>query len=168
MYHSMEGAVDKEAKKLTTYARKHIADKNFAGKKKSYPIHDISHARSALSYGSRFLPKDEYSKLRTRVHKKYPSLAKKSNLTSYVGSMLKESAYDPLPQELGHFVGRKAARDQDARYSYGGAATAALGTAALTSLFGENKWKALRNGTLAIFPGMFAGEAAKHYVNNKK
>lgn len=57
---------------LTSEGRKHIAGSNFAipGERK-YPIHDISHARNALSRAS---GKPEEAKVKAAVYRKYPSL----------------------------------------------------------------------------------------------
>ena len=74
---------------LSANQRAHIAKKNFGvpakagnakAKKESgnYPIEDMKHARAALSYGSRFLSPAAYSRLKARIHKKYPSLGKES------------------------------------------------------------------------------------------
>lgn len=41
----------------------------------SYPIHDVVHARSALSYGSRFLSPTAYASLKRKIKKKYPAMA---------------------------------------------------------------------------------------------
>lgn len=61
--------------KLTTNARKHIADSNFALPGRRYPIHDISHARAALSMVAKHGTPEEQAKVRSAVHSRYPSLA---------------------------------------------------------------------------------------------
>lgn len=94
---SLLASLEKSARVLSTRGRKQVAEKNFAmpasaaksgtGQKGSYPIHDLPHARSALTYGKRFLSADEYDKLKARVYAKYPSL-KKGNDMSKRGSLL--------------------------------------------------------------------------------
>lgn len=94
---SLLASLEKSARVLSTRGRKQVAKKNFAmpasaaksgaGQKGSYPIFDLPHARSALSYGKRFLSADDYAKLRARVHAKYPNL-KKGNDMSKKGSIL--------------------------------------------------------------------------------
>lgn len=71
----------KLGKKLTSAGRKRVAKKNFAlpktkGKagKGSYPIHDISHARNALSRVSQFGSPAEQAAVRAKVYAKYPGL----------------------------------------------------------------------------------------------
>lgn len=61
---------------LDANARAHIAPKNFAepGKHK-YPIHDIEHARNALSRVAQFGSPKEQEVVRRQVHARYPSLA---------------------------------------------------------------------------------------------
>lgn len=61
--------------KLDTNAREHIAEHNFALPDRRYPIHDISHARNALSRVSQHGTPEEQHEVREKVHKKYPSLA---------------------------------------------------------------------------------------------
>ena len=72
---------------LTAKGRAHIKQKNFGipskaeGKKEkkqegNYPIHDRAHARSALSYGSRYLSPSAYAALKKRVYAKYPGMKK--------------------------------------------------------------------------------------------
>ena len=43
--------------------------------KRKYPIHDLAHAKAALSYASRSDTEGEYSTVRAAVLKKYPQLA---------------------------------------------------------------------------------------------
>lgn len=58
--------------KLTAKKRKGLKKKSFAlPSKRAYPIHDISHARNALSRSS---GKPEASTVRKKVYAKYPSL----------------------------------------------------------------------------------------------
>ena len=88
-----------------------------------------------------------------------------ASLVKYVErTLLKDAGADySLPADLGEFRGRVGDAKLDDYYSFGGAASAALGVAALTRLGGGNKLKALRNGAVAIFPGMFAGGALRRY-----
>lgn len=61
--------------KLTTKGRKRINSSNFAiPSKKKYPIHDISHARSALARVAQHGTPAEKRQVRAAVCKKYPSL----------------------------------------------------------------------------------------------
>lgn len=64
--------------KLTTRARKRLRGSSFAvdGKKRKYPIHDISHARNALARVAQHGTAEEKAKVKRRVYKKYPSLRK--------------------------------------------------------------------------------------------
>lgn len=82
-----EGYMEKEADTLTMNARAHIKKKNFGipskaeGKSEkhesgNYPIEDRAHARSALSYGSRYLSPEKYKALKARIHAKYPDMGK--------------------------------------------------------------------------------------------
>jgi hypothetical protein len=59
---------------LDANARKHIAPKNFALAGKRYPIEDIEHARNALARVSQHGSPEEKSKVRSKVHSKYPSI----------------------------------------------------------------------------------------------
>jgi len=80
----------KEGRVLSARGRKQVAKKNFAmpasaavsGEKQkgSYPIHDKAHARSALTYGKRYLSVEDFKKLKARVYTKYPSLNKTGTL----------------------------------------------------------------------------------------
>lgn len=63
--------------RLTARGRKRIKAKNFAGKGRSYPIHDRSHARAALSMVARHGSPAEKKRVRAAVHRKYPSMGKK-------------------------------------------------------------------------------------------
>jgi hypothetical protein len=63
--------------KLTTRGRKRIKASNFALPKRRYPIHDISHARSALARVSQHGTPSEKKRVRAAVYRKYPSLKKK-------------------------------------------------------------------------------------------
>jgi hypothetical protein len=108
---SLLNAIQKEARVLNTRGRKRVAKKNFAmpasaaksgkGQKGSYPIHDIQHARSALSYGSRHLSSEEYAKLKKRVYAKYPSLKKTSALKTPLLDEIPKCAASKLMWGLG-------------------------------------------------------------------
>jgi hypothetical protein len=69
-------ALKKEAKVLTTKARKHIAEENFALPGGRYPIHDKAHARNALSRVAQNGTPEEQSKVRAAVHRKFPTIGK--------------------------------------------------------------------------------------------
>lgn len=61
--------------KLTTSKRNALSDKSFAiPSKRSYPINDISHARSALSRVAQFGSPSEKKQVCAAVCKKYPSI----------------------------------------------------------------------------------------------
>jgi hypothetical protein len=70
-------------KKLTAAARRKIKPSNFALSGGRYPIHDISHARNALARVAQHGTPSEKAKVRAAVHRKYPSLAKTSNMKHY-------------------------------------------------------------------------------------
>ena len=90
-----------------------------------------------------------------------------SKASSYA-PLLKLSAYSSLPAAPGQFVGKvRAKRTQDV-WGLGGALTAAAGTALATKVGTGSNWKALRNGAIALFPGMFAGQVAQKYSQKKK
>jgi len=63
--------------KLTTAARKKIPGKEFAGPDRSYPIEDASHARNALARASQHASPELASKIRHKVHAKYPNIGMK-------------------------------------------------------------------------------------------
>jgi hypothetical protein len=66
----------KESHKLTAIGRDHIKEKNFALEGRRYPIHDMSHARAALSMVSKHGSDFEKAQVRSAVANKYPSLNK--------------------------------------------------------------------------------------------
>lgn len=68
----------KQGKKLTTQGRNHIAEGNFALPGRRYPIHDISHARAALSMVAQHGTPEEKAKVRAAVYAKYPSIGKQA------------------------------------------------------------------------------------------
>lgn len=76
---------------LSARQKKQISAKNFAipprGKSEKaesghYPIPDISHARNALARVSQFGSSGDQTKVRSKVHTKFPSLGKKSELVT--------------------------------------------------------------------------------------
>ena len=96
------GYMEKLAKTLTPSSRTHIKQKNFGipskaegkeEKKKSgnYPIHDRAHARSALSYGSRYLSSEKFKALKARIHAKYPTMGKEAGWKQHLGSLSSKS-----------------------------------------------------------------------------
>lgn len=76
--------------KLTNSARAHIADSNFALPDRRYPIHDVGHARAALSMVAKHGTPEEKSMVRSAVEKKYPEMLKK------ISEMLKKQASEPV------------------------------------------------------------------------
>ena len=59
--------------RLTARGRRRIKKSSFAGKGRSFPIHDKAHARKALQMASRSR-KASYSGVKRKVCAKYPSL----------------------------------------------------------------------------------------------
>lgn len=88
----------KLAKVLTTTAREHVSKKNFAlpEKKNShnpageggYPIPDKAHARNALARVSQHGSPSEKSRVRAKVHAKYPDIGKEKK-ASFIDKMAK-------------------------------------------------------------------------------
>jgi hypothetical protein len=63
---------------LTSEGRKHIKESNFAiPDKRKYPIHDVEHARAALQMVAKYGTSEEKAKVRSAVHRKYPSIGEK-------------------------------------------------------------------------------------------
>jgi hypothetical protein len=63
---------------LTTEQRNDLSDSDFAiPQERKYPIHDISHARNALSRVSQHGTPAEQTAVREAVYAKYPELDKK-------------------------------------------------------------------------------------------
>jgi len=61
--------------KLTTYARNQLRPAEFAEPKtRAYPIPDETHARNALSRVSQFGSAGEQARVRSAVHRKFPSV----------------------------------------------------------------------------------------------
>lgn len=61
---------------LDANAREHIADKNFAGPDRSYPIEDATHARNALARVAQHGSPELQKEVREKVHAKYPGIGK--------------------------------------------------------------------------------------------
>ena len=65
----------KIAEDLTALGRKHVKPSNFVfPKEKRYPIHDLAHARNALSRVAANGTPSEIAKVRSAVKKKFPAL----------------------------------------------------------------------------------------------
>ncbi|MGD9730158.1 MAG: hypothetical protein AB7V39_27790, partial [Nitrospiraceae bacterium] len=108
-HNESEGAVsifdDLIESRLTTSGRKHIKKGNFAlpsersktHGKGGYPIHDLKHARNALSRVSTFGSPEEKSKVRAKVYAKYPGLKKRHDERESKDESL--SVFDGLIQE---------------------------------------------------------------------
>ena len=67
-------SLTKKASKLTAAARNQISEGNFALPGRRYPIHDITHARSALSMVAAHGTPAEKTTVRKAVHAKFPSI----------------------------------------------------------------------------------------------
>lgn len=63
--------------KLTTATRNKIPTKDFALGGRRYPIEDASHARNALARVSQHGTSAEKSRVRAKVHAKYPGIGMK-------------------------------------------------------------------------------------------
>jgi hypothetical protein len=74
--------------KLTAARRKAIPTSSFAGPDRSYPIHDPSHARNALSRVSQHGSPALIAKVRAAVHRKYPSIGQKGKPKRSFGSLI--------------------------------------------------------------------------------
>lgn len=65
--------------RLTTGERKRLPKSDFAiPSERAYPIKDKSHARNALSRVSEYGTAEEKKEVRAAVHRKYPSIGKRS------------------------------------------------------------------------------------------
>lgn len=74
---AFQDELEKLGKVLSTRGRAHVAAKNFVfPEAKKYPIHDISHARNALSRVASSGSESQKAAVRAAVYKKYPSLKK--------------------------------------------------------------------------------------------
>lgn len=77
MNESFFSGFEKVAKQLSSRGRKQIAGKNFVfEKERRYPIHDISHARNALSRVAQYGNPAEQAEVKREVYNRYPSLRK--------------------------------------------------------------------------------------------
>lgn len=66
-------------KVLTAKGRKQVKSKNFVfPKTKKYPIHDLPHARNALSRVAQHGTPSEKAAVKRAVYKKYPGLKKRA------------------------------------------------------------------------------------------
>ena len=65
-----------ELSTLTAAGRNQIDDSNFALPGRRYPIHDLAHARAALSRVAQHGTPEEKAKVRAAVYRKYPQLKK--------------------------------------------------------------------------------------------
>lgn len=70
----MSTALLKLAMKLSTEQRDSLPVKEFALSGRRYPIHDISHARAALSMGAKHATPAEYARIRAKVHRRFPEI----------------------------------------------------------------------------------------------
>jgi hypothetical protein len=71
---------EKLANVLTAKGRDQVKEKNFAiPKEDAYPIHDLAHARNALSRVSTNGTPEEKAKVRSAVAAKYPELAERAS-----------------------------------------------------------------------------------------
>lgn len=70
-----------EHAELTTKKRNNLKEKSFAlPGSRSYPIHDMVHARNALARVAQHGTPEEKAKVKAAVHKKFPSLAGKDEM----------------------------------------------------------------------------------------
>jgi hypothetical protein len=60
--------------KLTSAERNKLPASDFAGPDRSFPIEDESHARNALSRAAQNASPEEQSKIRAKVHRKFPGI----------------------------------------------------------------------------------------------
>jgi hypothetical protein len=63
---------------LDAKTRNALSDSAFALPGRHYPIHDINHARAALSRVSQFGSPEEKAKVRAAVHRRYPQIAEQA------------------------------------------------------------------------------------------
>jgi len=68
----------KQATVLTTKARKHIKEENFALPGRRYPVHDLAHARNALARVAQNGSPEEQASVKKAVYSKYPALKERS------------------------------------------------------------------------------------------
>ncbi len=65
--------------KLSTSTRNKLPGKDFALGGRRYPIEDKSHARNALSRVSQNGSPEEKSRVRAKVHSKFPAIGEKKS-----------------------------------------------------------------------------------------
>lgn len=75
--------LEKQSKVLTTRGRDRIKEKNFALDNRRYPIHDINHARAALSMVAKHGTTAEQEQVRQAVYAKYPGIANRAKQADY-------------------------------------------------------------------------------------
>jgi 8-oxo-dGTP pyrophosphatase MutT (NUDIX family) len=75
--------MEKQSKVLTTRGRDRIKEKNFALDNRRYPIHDINHARAALSMVAKHGTPEEQAQVRKAVYAKYPGIANRAKQADY-------------------------------------------------------------------------------------
>jgi hypothetical protein len=109
--------------KLTATARKHIKKSNFALPKErskthgkgGYPIHDIEHARNALSRVSTFGSEAEKKAVRAKVYAKYPGLKKRhdereskdESISLFDGIIAERELPEAFKKNMGRFTSKK-------------------------------------------------------------
>ena len=87
---------------LTAAHRKRLHRGQFALPGERYPINDEAHARSALSYGSRYASPEEYARIRAAVHARYPEIEIAGETKSFdCGGWIKS-----VDEQPGRFVGQ--------------------------------------------------------------
>ena len=70
----VDGAMVKQAAVLNAAAREKIPDGGFALPGRRYPIHDVVHARAALSMAAKHGTTVERARVRAAVHRRYPEI----------------------------------------------------------------------------------------------
>jgi hypothetical protein len=89
---------------LTAAERKALKSSDFAlPKERAYPIHNIAHARDALSRVAQNGTPEEQAKVKAAVHKRYPKLAaeKSNTISPNEAQPAKPKFVKPDPSELG-------------------------------------------------------------------
>ena len=66
--------ITKTAKKLTQNQRSELPDSVFALPNRRYPIHDVNHARAALSMVAKHGTESEQATVRRKVRLMYPGI----------------------------------------------------------------------------------------------
>jgi hypothetical protein len=111
--HTLQAAFEDELTKiaadLTSSARAHIKEKNFAiPEERKYPIEDKQHAESALGFSKMHGSSEEQSRVRAAVAKKYPGMQKKEALAGEAPSFARrflEGASHEVGPALGALAG---------------------------------------------------------------